>query len=159
MHHEFTYRNTPADHWLFYMGNIYHQWTAVVNIVFTIAALILVVARFRDAHPVLQALMLMALFLFPVIQPLVIFSRAYAQARAVTVDTTLIMEDDAFTIRVKSHTQRIPWRDFAGVIARPGLIVLMPDEIHAYLLPDRVTGGARRQVLDDVRAALKRAGK
>ena len=35
MRFEYTYRNTPRDYWLFYMGNIYRNWTGIINVIFT----------------------------------------------------------------------------------------------------------------------------
>lgn len=154
MKYRYTYRNTPGDYWRFYMSNIYHQWTAVINVVFTAAILALIIARFREAHPVFQALMLFALLIFPVFQPLAIYLRARKQALAIKVDTTLTFEESGFGILVKTHRQQIAWKDFHGVTRRADLIVLMPDEIHAYLLPDRVTGEERTALLTDMKRVL-----
>ena len=154
MDHSFTYRNTPGDYWRFYMSNIYHQWTAVVNIVFTFAVLALIIARFRDASSVFQALMILALLIFPVFQPLAIYLRSRKQALAITVDTTLTFDEGGFGIRVRDHRQRILWKDFHGALLRADLIVLMPDEIHAYLLPDRVTGEKKESLIADLKRVL-----
>ena len=83
---------------------------------------------------------------------------ARKQALAIRVDTTLTIDDGGFGIRVNAHRQRILWKDFKGVTRRWSLTVLMPDEVHAYLLPDRVTGDAREQVFRDVEAMVKRYG-
>lgn len=154
MRYEYTYRNTPGDYWRFYMSNIYHQWTAVVNIVFTLAALVLIIARWRGAHPILQGLMALAFLLFPALQPLAVYLRSRRQAAAIREDTTLTIEDGGFGIRVRAHRQKILWKDFHGAMSRAGLIVLMPDEIHAYLLPDRVTGGDREKLVQDLKRVL-----
>ena len=154
MHHEYTYRNTPGDYWRFYMGNIYHQWTAVVGIVFTLAALALIIARWQGAHPILKGLMLLAFLLFPAGQPLAVYLRSRRQAGAIREDTTLVFEESGFGIRVRSHRQKILWKDFHGATSRSGLIILMPDEIHAYLLPDRVTGEDRRLLVEDLKRVL-----
>ncbi|MCR4763245.1 MAG: hypothetical protein K5696_06925 [Lachnospiraceae bacterium] len=159
MHYEYTYRNTTGEYWRFYMSNIYHQWTAVVNVVFTAAALVLIAVRFSGAQPVLQALMLLMASAFPVIQPIAIWLQAGKQAKAIQVDTTLTMDDSGFGIRVKNHRQLILWRDFTGVRRRFDLTVLLPDENHAYLLPDRVTGAEREQMLRDVREAMEKHRK
>nr|MCR5674520.1 hypothetical protein [Lachnospiraceae bacterium] len=159
MHYEYTYRNTPGDYWRFYMSNIYHQWTAVVNVVFTIAAFALLIAKFRGAHPILQAGMIFLCCIFPVLQPLAIWLRAKKQAESIKPETTLTFDDGGFGIRVKTHRQYILWRDFQGVSRRWDLTVLLPDEAHAYLLPDRVTGEEKEALFRDVSNAINKVKK
>lgn len=141
------------------MSNVYHQWTAVVNIVFTIAAFVLAVAKFAGAHPFMKAVMVLLCLLFPVIQPLAIYLKARSQALRIRVDTTLVISDEGFGIQVKEHRQLIRWKDFKGIIKRWGLLVLMPDEVHAYLLPDRVTGDNKESVFQAVNGTINKGGK
>ena len=157
MKEEFTYRNTPGDYWRFYMSNIYHQWTAVINVVFTAAALALIIARWGSAQAFFRGLMILALLIFPLFQPLAIYLRSRKQALAIKVDTTLSFDEGGFGIQVKAHHQRILWKDFHGVICRADLIVLMPDEVHAYLLPDRVTGERKQELLGGLKRVLPAA--
>ena len=154
MHYTYTYRNTPGDYWRFYMSNIYHQWTAIVNIIFTMAAIALVIARFAEASAFLRGLMIFPCLIFPVFQPLALYLRARKQALAIRVDTTLTMDDTGFGIRVKDHRQLILWKDFKGVLKRWDLLVFMPDETHAYLLPGRVSGTDKENLYSDVKAKL-----
>ena len=147
MRFEYTYRNTPGDYWFFYIGNVYRQWTAVVNFVFTAAVLALMVSRWQDSSSFFRGLMVFALLIFPVFQPLAIWLYSLKSAERIREQTTLAFEDKGFVIRVKDHVQNISWNDFQGVQERKKLIVLIPDGEHAYLLPDRIVGDDRAELL------------
>ncbi|MCR5716354.1 MAG: YcxB family protein [Lachnospiraceae bacterium] len=156
MSYEYTYRNTPADFWKYYFGNVYRQWTGVINIVFIAASIILIVRRWADAGPLFRALMGFLVALFVVIQPLAIWGRSVKQTEQIgDVDTTLRFDEDGLTIRVKAHTQFIAWKDFRNVLSRRGYLLIMPDNAHAYILPDRVVGAQKAELKDFIRMQMQ----
>lgn len=138
------------------MGNIYKQWTAVVNIVFTIAAVILIVTKFTDTGMLGRTVMVVMVLLFPVIQPLAVLIMSVRQAGTIKVDTTLSISDRGFGIQVLDHRQLIQWKDFKAVIKRPGMLVMMPDEKHAYLIPDRVTRESKEALYQAVLERIRK---
>ena len=142
MKYQYTYRNTPADYWRFYMGNVYRSWTACINVLFTAAFLILSVRRWAAAPLWGKGILVMAVLLFPVFQPLAIWGRAARTAEEIREDTTLGFSDAGMEIRVRDHVQRIPWKKFTGkgAVKLRGLQAVSLDGSHLYLLPDRVTG-------------------
>ena len=146
MKFEFTYRNTAEDFFRFYMGNVYSQWTAVVNVVFTGALIGLTVSRWGSSGPLFRAVMVFGMLLFPVLQPLALYLRSVKSAEGIRPETTLRFDDSAMEIIVNEHRQRIPWKNFSAPVRRPGLVVIGPDGMHLYLLPDRVTGEQKEAV-------------
>ncbi|MCR4901744.1 MAG: YcxB family protein [Butyrivibrio sp.] len=138
MEYRYKFRNTPGDFFLFNMSNIYSQWTAIVNVLFTAALIILTITRWGTSSDVLRAFMLIGVFLFPVIQPLVIYIRAMAQAKAITEETELSFDNSGMHIQVKDHKQLIKWSEYKTVIKRKALLILIPDGSHAYILTNRI---------------------
>ena len=146
MKYEYTYRNTTADFFKFYIGNVYSQWTGIIGIVFTGAIIALMISKWGTSGPVFRAIMVIALLLFPVVQPLGLYLRSMKMAENIKPETTLIFDDRGMGILVQLHSQRIPWKPEASVVKRPGLIVVSPDGVHLYLLPDRVTGEQKEEL-------------
>lgn len=145
---EYTYRNTPRDFWLFYMGNIYRNWTGIINVIFTAAFLVLLVRRWADAPLWGCGILVFAVLAFPVLQPLAVWGRSVRESERITEDTTLLFDKAGMHIAVKEHRQTIPWNSFfdRGLVKLKGILAVIPDGMHAYLLPDRVTGADRERL-------------
>ena len=103
--------------------------------------------------------MIMLILLFPVLQPLAVYGKSLRQAGSIKVDTTLNISPSGFDIIVKDHRQHILWKDFKAILRRSSLTVLMPDERHAYLLPDRITGERREALQKYVQEMIDREQK
>lgn len=150
MRFEYTYRNTPRDYWLFYMGNIYRNWTGIINAIFTAAFLVLLVRRWAEAPLWGRGILVFAVLAFPVLQPLAVWGRSVRESERITEDTTLLFDREGMHITVKEHRQTIPWNSFfdRGLVKLKGILAVVPDGMHAYLLPDRVTGVDREKLAD-----------
>lgn len=168
MKYEYTYRNTPGDYWKFRMENYYRNWTAIVSIVFTLSILALAIARWNATNGLGKAILIILLLVFPLFQPLFIYMTSIRDAQAVQVDTTLSFDTTGMEIKVQKHVQRIPWKSFVPdekgggmAIGRKSMLVVVPDQVHAYLLPNRVfrSDAEKKELLDFMIDQLKKAGK
>lgn len=168
MRYEYTYRNTPGDYWKFRMENYYRNWTAIVSIVFTLSILALAIARWNATNGLGKAILIILLLVFPLFQPLFIYMTSIRDAQAVQVDTTLSFDTTGMEIKVQKHVQRIPWKSFVPdekgggmAIGRKSMLVVVPDQVHAYLLPNRVfkSDAEKKELLDFMIDQLKKAGK
>ncbi len=168
MKYEYTFRNTPEDYWKFRMENYYRNWTALVSIIFTLSVLALTIAKWNETNGLGKGLMVVALLVFPVFQPIVVYLTSIRDAQAVQVDTTLSFDTGGMVIRVQKHLQRIPWKSFVPdekgggmVINRRSMLVIVPDQMHAYLLPNRVfeTPEMKKELFDFMTEQLRKAGK
>ena len=147
MKYEYTYRNTPEDYWLFRMENYYRNWTGLVSVVFTASILALMFSKWNATNGLGKALLILFLLLFPVFQPLLVYFVSIRDAQAIKVDTTLSFDGKGMEIRVRQHRQRISWKDFipdkqggGTVMLRKSMLVIVPDQAHAYLIPNRALG-------------------
>lgn len=128
----------------FYLGNTYHSMMAVVNIVFTGAMIALAVARFGSTNILGKILIILAICIFPVFQPLAVYLRSSRDAARVNQEDTHVVFDDAgMHITVKQHEQIIMWRDIYPAVVRKTQVVCAPDGVHAYLLSNRILGDTR----------------
>ena len=166
--YEYTYRNTPGDYWKFRMENYYRNWTALVSVVFTLSILALTIAKWNATNGLGKALMVIFLLVFPVFQPLYIYLTSIRDAQGVQVDTTLSFDSTGMEIKVQKHLQRIPWKSFVPdekgggmVINRRPMLVVVPDQVHAYLLPNRIfeSDSRKKELFDYMTDQLHKAGK
>ena len=147
MRYEYTFRNTPGDYWKFRMENHYRNWTGLVSIVYTLSMLALTITKWNSTNGLGKALLLIFLLVFPLFQPLFVYFISIRDAQAIKADTTLSFDETGMEIRVLKHVQRIPWKSFVPdekgggmVIQRRSMLVVVPDQMHAYLLTNRVLG-------------------
>lgn len=168
MKYEYTYRNTPGDYWKFRMENYYRNWTALVSIIFTLSILALTIAKWNATNGLGKAFMIIFLLVFPVFQPLYTYMTSIRDAQAVKVDTTLAFDTTGMEIKVQKHVQRIPWKAFVPdekgggmAILRKSMLVVVPDQAHAYLLPNRVFEplAQKKELYDFMLEQLRKAGK
>ncbi len=154
MNYSFRYRNTALDYMLFKLGNAYHQWTAIVNIIFVAGFAILIYFRWNDTNLLGRILMIFGLLIFPVFQPLAMFLTSLGTAAQIQVDTTLTFRDRDMQILVKGHDQSIPYEKMYPLVKRRTHIVVVPDAAHAFILPIRVMGEQREAFYRDVEARI-----
>ena len=168
MSYEYTYRNTPGDYWKFRMENYYRNWTALVSIVFTLSILALIIAKWNATNGLGKALMVIFLLVFPLFQPLYIYLISIRDAQALQVDTTLSFDETGMEIKVQKHLQRIAWKSFVPdekgggmAINRKSMLVVVPDQVHEYLIPNRVfeSDAKKKELFDFMTDQLHKAGK
>ena len=167
MRYEYTYKNTPEDYWLFLMENYYRNWTGFVSVVFTLSILVLTITKWNATNGLGKAIMIIFLILFPVIQPLYIYFISIRDAQAIKADTTICFDTNGVELRVRNHLQRIPWKEFVPdekgggmAILRKPMLIVVPDQIHAYLIPNRVFSvGEKTELHEFISAQLKKHGK
>ena len=80
-------------------------------------------------------------------QPLFTYFGAIRDAQSIKVDTTVSFDTRGMLIRVLEHRQNISWKNFVPdekgkgmVILRKPMLVVIPDQLHAYLIPNRAFG-------------------
>lgn len=71
-------------------------------------------------------------------------------------------------IKVQKHLQRIAWKSFVPdekgggmAINRKSMLVVVPDQVHAYLIPNRVfeSDAKKKELFDFMTDQLHKAGK
>lgn len=144
MKFEYTFRPTAADYMRFYLGNTYHSVMAAVNIIFTGAMIALAISKFTSTNILGKVLIILAICIFPVFQPLAVYLRSRKDAARVNQEDTWVgFNDSGMHIRVKDHEQIIMWRDIYPAVVRKTQVVCAPDGMHAYLLSNRILGDTR----------------
>ena len=108
MTYQYTYRTTASELWQLSMYYIYGSMVGLCNLIFTGAIIALIVAYWQTALIWQRALLIAALSVFTVLQPLVIYRRARRQAARITEDTTLSADASGIHIRVGKKQANLP---------------------------------------------------
>lgn len=153
MKYYFKFKNTAGDYFWFNMTNIYSQWTALVNIIYTVAMVFLIVSRWSDSPVFFKGIMVFALCLFPVIQPISIYLKSAKQVEGITCETELSFDEIGMHIKVQDHNQLIKWKDYKATVNRPFVLVPIPDGKHAYILTERILKGQHRDLYKFINGA------
>ena len=156
--YQYRFRNTAFDFWLFYMTETYHSLAGVVNVVFTAAALMLIISRYSQANTFFRCLMVLALIFFPIIQPVAIFGRSVKEAEKIKAQTLVSFDGSGMEIRVDheggEHKQFFAWKDVDRMVRRLTFIMIFPDKVHGYLLTNRIVGNERAELEKFIREHL-----
>ena len=153
--YRFEVKLAVKDFWQFSM---YHATKGVVGlfgVIFTAAALFLLVTRWTEVDIVYRIVLVICAALFPIWQPGVLYWKARKQAAlpVMQIPLTLQFDADGLTVQQKEEMAVFPWNEIFKVVELPHLLVLYTDSIHAYLLPDAALGEEKEgflKLIEDV---------
>lgn len=140
MKYKFIYKTTAFDLWQLSMYNTYASMVGSVNIIFTAAMLLLTVKFWGDANSLVKILLIMAIGLFTVIQPTIVYLRAKRQAAAVSGDMEIGFDDSGIHVETENKTSDLRWNRIKGVSKKTGMIVIFSTAKHGFILTNKVLG-------------------
>ena len=138
----------PIDLWKISMRKIYKSHAGVVNILFTAAMVCLSVRFFGQSGPLFRAVLIFAMLLFPILQPLAIYSRSVKQLENLPGEMTLHFGDKGVCVECDGLAQNLSWKRITNAIKQKGLLVIMSDDRHGYMFTDRVLGDRKEEFFD-----------
>lgn len=148
----FHFRNqlTAKDLWGFSLYHSNRGHLGVFNVLFTLAALFLLVTRWGEFTVAYRLLLVVCAMLFPVWQPFQLYLKAGKQAKSKAAQEPMDMTigEDGITIRQMDQEVSVQWDQVARIEAVKGMVIVYTDRIHAYLLPDRVVGEQREALFE-----------
>ncbi len=155
MRFQYTYRTTASELWQLSMYYTYGSMVGVCNIIFTVAVLALLLARWSVSGAGFRALLVLGVCLFTVIQPLVVYMRAKRQAAGITQDTTVSFSDEGIHIKVGEQFSNIRWAAVKKISRKPTMIIIFSDTTHGFLFTDRVLGAEKETFYEYVTSKIK----
>lgn len=158
MKYRFKNEVTAMDFWGLVMRRTYRSTAGVCNLVFTAAMFVLVFRFWSTASDMYKGLMLIGCILFPVIQPLVIYGKARKQAAALPKGMELGFDERGLHVKTQDAASDIPWSDIRNIVREFHMIVIFSDNIHGYILTDRMLGEQKQEFYEYIisRANLKK---
>lgn len=134
-----------SDLWKMAMVRTYKAAIGVVNIVFTVAMILLVFRFWKTAPDILRVLMIFGCLVFPVIQPLATYGMCVKQLENMPRDMELKFDDVGVHVSTGGQSELIRWNKVRNAIKRSNMIVVMSDDSHGYMLTNRVLGDQKEE--------------
>ena len=145
MNYSYSCDVKPGDLWKMAMRRTYRSALGVVNVIFTIAMLLLLVRFWSTAPDILKGLMLMGVALFPIIQPLATYGMCVRQLENMPRDMNLSFDDAGVHITTGGKNQDLNWSRITNAIRQKNMIVVMSDDRHGYMITDRALGNEKEE--------------
>ena len=144
------------DLWQFSMYHANAGMLGIVNLLFTLAALFLIVTRWGTLTTPYRALLVVCALMFTVWQPFLLYNKARKQAKAAAVKESMILTVGAEGLKVEQSGQEaaFAWDQMGRLDKMPTMVILYMDRVHAYLLPKSVMGEREDAFYEMVRAHL-----
>jgi hypothetical protein len=134
-----------SDLWKMAMVRTYKAAIGVVNIVFTVAMILLAFRFWKTAPDILRVLMIFGCLVFPVIQPLATYGMCVKQLENMPRDMELKFDDVGVHVSTGGQSELIRWNKVKNAIKRSNMIVVMSDDSHGYMLTNRVLGNEKEE--------------
>jgi len=145
MKYQFTINVTAFELWQLSMYGTYGSILGVTNTVFTIAMVLLAIRFFPGASIVLKCLLIAAICIFPVFQPLLVYRRAKNQAKGLPKDVQLGFDDQGMHVSIGAQKEDIAWSAVRGIAKKPTLLIIYSSAQHGYVLSNRVLGDQKEE--------------
>lgn len=139
---ELSFALKARDLWGYALIHANAGFTGFFNLFFTVASLGLLVTQWSLISVPYRLLLCMAVLLFPVLQPFLLFRKAAKQAKTAACSPMILhFSDEGLRVEQNGEEGAVSWEQLAYVERRRSMIILHMDRIHAYLLPNRVLEG------------------
>lgn len=150
---------TAKDLWGFSLYHSNRGHLGVFNLLFTLAAVFLLVTKWGEFTIAYRALLVVCAMLFTVWQPFQLYLKAGKQAKSKAVQEPMDMtiSEEGIAIRQMDQEILVQWEQVATVEGVKGMVIIYTDRIHAYLLPERVVGEQREALVTLFRKVLPKA--
>ena len=145
MEYRFKCDVKAGDLWKMAMARTYRSLIGLVNVIFTVAMILLTIRFWPTASDLFRVLMVLGCILFPVIQPLAIYGNSVKQLEDLPKDMELLINDGGVRVFVGKKSELLVWKRIKNAIKRSNMIVLMSDDSHGYMLTNRVLGDQKEE--------------
>ena len=145
---------SSAEFWQLSMYYTYGSLVGVCNLIFTVALFALTYVKWGSSGLLFRCALILGCSLFTVIQPLLIYRRACAQAAALKAETELVFDDKGLHVTVGGVCNHISWNQIKRISKKPTMLVIFSDTTHGYVLTNRVLGRDREPLYAYITARM-----
>lgn len=147
---------SAKDLWKFSMYFSYKGLKGIFNLVFTLAAIYLLAADWNTVAAWYRVLLILCALMFTVWHPSLLYLKAAKQSKspAIKNPTTLSFSREGIVVTQVDKRLELTWEEVALVEQAGALMILYMDRVHAYLLPDSLTGEGKEALCALIREML-----
>lgn len=152
----FEVRLSAGDLWKFSMYYSYRGLKGLFNFIFTAAAVYLLVTNWNIVSVWYRALLVICALMFTVWHPSLLYLKAARQAKAPAMKnpTRLSFSKEGIVVSQGEERLYLTWEAIALAEQVSTLLIIYMDRVHAYLLPDSLTGDGKEELCGLIRQML-----
>ncbi len=144
-----------SDIWKMAMKRTYKSVLGLVNVIFTVAMILLALRFWGTAPDPVKVLLMFGIVLFPVIQPLATYGMSVKQLENLPKDMELTFNDNGVHVKAGSESQDLKWNKVTNAIKRDNMVVVMSDDRHGYMFTNRVLGDQKEEFYNYLCSKIK----
>lgn len=156
MKYKFNYQTSAFELWQLSMYGIYSSVLGVCNITFTVAMLLLAAKFWIDINNLIKILLIIAISLFTIIQPVAVYIRAKRQLSTVPQDMEIGFDDSGINVKTLNQNSDLKWSSVKGVTKKPSMIIIFTTNKHGFILSNKMLGKEKENFYDFVVSKIKR---
>lgn len=154
MSYHYDYQTTPFDLWQISMKGIYRSMVGLVNLIFTIAMVLLIFRYYTEVNLLLKLFLILGLSLFTLIQPTAIYLRAKKQLNTSPKRIDIVFDDNGVHVNAAGESSDIKWKRIQKIVKQPGTLIIYSSQKHGFVLPNRVLGTDKEKLYEFVISKL-----
>lgn len=152
----FKYKTTAFDLWRLSMYGIYSSILGVCNLIFTVTMILLTFKFWEDASQVIRVILIFAICLFILIQPVAIYLKAEKQVLKLPGEIQIDFADAGVHVKIENQSSTLPWTSIKGITKRPGMLIIFSTAKHGFILNNKVLLGQKKPFYDYVVSKIKK---
>jgi hypothetical protein len=145
MTYKFEYQTTANDFFRLSMYYVYGSIVGICNIIFTIAMILLTIKMWDNMNGVMRIMLLFASFLFPVLQPTVIYIRAKKRVAMLPKNMQISFDEKGIHIQNENQSSELKWSTIKRISKKPSMLIIFSTTTHGFILTNRVLGKQREE--------------
>lgn len=152
----FEVKLSAKDLWKFSMYYSYKGFKGLFNLIFTAAAVYLLITDWNTVSVWYRVLLVVCAMMFTVWHPCLLYLKAAKQAKApaIKIPTKLSFSREGIVVSQGGERLELTWEAIALVEQVKSLLIVYMDRVHAYLLPDSLTGEMKTELCGLIREML-----
>lgn len=153
---KFEVKLTAKELWQFSMYHANAGFTGLFNLIFTVAALFLLVFRWGELTAAYRLLLVGCVLIFTVLQPLLLYGKVRKQAKTPVMAEPMYLtfREEGLEVEQNGQNAVFTWEQMGRMDKKPTMSVLYMDRVHAYLLPKAVLGEQETEFYEMVKTHL-----
>lgn len=156
MKYQFTYQTTAFDLWRLSMYSIYSSMVGRCNIIFTVAMLLLTARYWEDVNIFIKILLIFAICLFTVIQPIAVYMRSKRQVKTVPHNMEIGFDDYGIHVKTENKNSDLKWHTIKAVSKKLGMIIIFSTTKHGFVLTNKVLGQQKKDFYEYVVSKIRK---
>lgn len=155
MAYEIEYRPSALELWRLSVYGIYSSKMGLTNLFFSLAMVYLAFRFWAGSNIIFKTVFVLAISLFTIVQPLMIYLGARKQVKTVPRDMKLRFDDKGIHILSSREKSKIEWENVRGIIKKLDLYILYTTDQHGFIISNRLLRGKGQEIYDYVVAKMK----